>query len=107
MKSTPLYLTGLTNDEQQKLEPSLQSRLFGLQQSSSLETTVHGLMTVDGDANVLSPELRKQYGDNLAVAYSTGSIISFDAPANLFYELAKDQRVTDISVPRKSQPNWR
>ncbi len=103
MKKTTMYLTGLTNDEQQKLDISLQSQLFRLQESGSLETKVHGLMTVDGDANVLSPQLQKQYGDNLTVAYSSGNIISFDAPASLMYGLAKDPRVTDISEPKYSQ----
>ncbi len=103
MKRTTMYLTGLTNDEQQKLEISLQSQLFRLQESGSLETKIHGLMSVNGDANVLSPELKKQYGDNLTVAYSTGEIISFDAPASLMYGLAKDPRVKDIRVPKHSQ----
>ena len=100
-----MYLTGLTNDEQQKLGLSLQSQLFGLQQAGTLETKIHGLMTVDGDANVLGPQLQRQCGDNLVVAYKTGNIISFDAPANLMYDLIKDPRFTDISVPKRSQPN--
>ncbi len=105
MNFTPPYLTDLTNAEQQKLDLALQLTLFRLQNAGTLEETVHGLMTVNGDANAMTPALLKQYGPDFAVAYKTGDIISFDVPARLLYDLAKDRRVADISMPKQSRYN--
>lgn len=103
MKQTTIQLTGLTNDEQRKMDPSLRSELFRLQEKNSLDTIITGLMTVNGEGSVLAPELREKYGPALEVNYAAGNILTYRAPASVVYELAKDPSVGSIEKAKRMQ----
>ncbi len=103
MKQTTIQLTGLTNDEQRKLDSRLTFELFRLQEKSSLDTVLTGLMTVNGEGSVLAPQLREKYGSALEVNYAAGNILTYSASASVVYKLAKDPCISSIEMARNMQ----
>ncbi len=101
MNKTTIELTGLTNDEQRKMDLSLRSELFRLQEKNSLDTIISGLMTVNGEGSVLASELRQKYGPSLEVNYGAGDILTYRAPASVVYLLAKDPSVGYIEKAKR------
>jgi len=103
VKQRTIQLTGLTNDEQRKLDSRLTFELFRLQEKSSLDTVLTGLMTVNGEGSVLAPQLRGKYGSVLEVNYAGGNILTYSASASVIYQLAKDPCISSIELAGKMQ----
>ncbi len=103
MRKTTIQLTGLTNDEQRKMDSRLVHELFKLQEGDSLDTIITGLMTVNGQGSVLGPDLCQKYGPTLEVTYGAGEILTYRAPASVVYQLAKDPRIGYIEKAKRMQ----
>jgi|SRR3989344_9445985 len=102
MKPISVDLEGLTSEEQSKFDLVLRSQLYDLQKTNDLDVPIHCLMTTTGNGHLFVQEYRRNHPE-LAVAYTSDNLVSFDAPAHLLYGFVKDERVLRIDIPKPSR----